>query len=180
MKDPMSFQNKGIVIHEVQEIIMHPEETYYNDYALFVLQSPIKMSTKISPICLPLPDEIEDIETESNIITGYGFEDIWYQEYEKLTGRPSRHAKLMNLRLKIPGFEIQKRAVEDFYKIFFEYFPTMELCIENFEFVCTMTDEKITIIMEEIQMNIMNSILSFLTSSDLSAVAKSSVTKPVS
>ena len=66
--------------------------------------------------------------------------------------------RIKYLGLKIPNFVIQRNAVEDFYKTFLEYFPGLELCVIDFEFVCTMTDKEMKLIMEQIAMNIRNSL----------------------
>ena len=155
-------------LKQVKDVIIHPEyngEILLFDFVLFVLESPVKLSKIISPVCLPLPEELE-LENKENILTGFGAHKIWYIEYERLLGKPMNRASLIPeellsnesaLMATITDYDFQKNAVERFYNTFYEMFPGIEKCIENFEFVCKITNKTMDSITENIKLKLAES-----------------------
>ena len=117
-----------------------------------IIFDPVRITKIINPVCLPSPEEVESLETEKNIVIGFGIHKLWYQEYQRLYGKPMENAQLVKFEeLMKPEFikifaegEYQKKIVDGFFKVFFEIFPGIEVCVENYEFVCNMTDEFMT------------------------------------
>ena len=151
------------VIKEVKEIIVHEKydkDTDVYDFALFILEAPERLSRKISLVCLPDIKEIGTLETKENILIGFGNSKIWFLEYEKLLGRKLISVSLMTpemfdnpqtLASAFMNVEFHNRVIREFFEAFIGFFPGVETCIENYEFVCKITSQKSENIMKNIE-----------------------------
>ena len=155
-------------IMEVDEIIIH-EEYFISgsfDFALLTLKQPARFSFKVSPVCLPKKEEIVILERENNIVIGFGTSHIWFIEYNKLLGGKLKTASLItpdlisNKSALIWGFtegNLEKDMIDGYFKIFIDLFPGIEICIENYEFVCNMTEDTMKTIIRNMEIKIRNS-----------------------
>ena len=163
-------ENKNVVIKQVKDVIKHPEYRqilFLFDFQLFILETPVKLSKTISPVCLPLPEEYDTLEREENILTGFGAHKVWYLEYEKLLGKPLNRAALIPEELMsneselidtITEYDFQKNAIEGFFKNYYEMFPGIEKCIDNnYELVCKITNETLDSLIENIKQKLTDS-----------------------
>ena len=96
-ENPWSSKYNNIVVRKAKEIILHPENSYnnINDFGILILEIPVKFSHTIGPVCLPLPEDYSVLEEEENILTGYGMNKLWFNEYERLLGKPLPRANLL-------------------------------------------------------------------------------------
>ena len=155
-------------IMEVDEIIIH-EEYFISgsfDFALLTLKQPARFSFKVSPVCLPKKEEIVILERENNIVIGFGTSHIWFIEYNKLLGGKLKTASLItpdlisNKSALIWGFtegNLEKDMIDGYFKTFVDIFPGIEICMENYEFVCNITEDIMKTIVGNIALKINNS-----------------------
>ena len=134
-------------ITNVSEIIKHPLyddhrdiQILFFDFALFILETPVKISMIVSPVCLPLPKEFDTLEKENNILIGFGLTRMWFQLYNELLGGELKRAPLIpaeilfngNLiinKLEQPNF--QKNIIDGYFKTLKDIFPGIEACIDD-------------------------------------------------
>ena len=137
---------KKYVIRNVKETVIHPKHKYLTksigfDFALFLLETPVKISNIISPVCLPRPNELDSLESKKNILIGFGLSRLWFHLYNELLGGELQHAPLIPLKtylynqtalldkLEEPNF--QENIIRGYFKNFKEIFPGIEACIDD-------------------------------------------------
>ena len=52
---------------------------------------------------------------------------------------------------------LKKDMIDGYFKTFIEIFPGIEICIENYEFVCNMTEDTMKTIIRNMEIKIRNS-----------------------
>ena len=155
-------------IMEVEEIIIHEEwfQSRSFDCSLLILKQPARFSFKVSPVCLPNQNEIDLLERENNVVVGFGTSHIWFIEYNKLLGGKLKSAPMItpelisNKSALIRGLtegNLEKDIIDGYFKTFIDLFPGIEICIENYEFVCNMTEDILKTIIKNIEIKIRNS-----------------------
>ena len=156
------------VIMKVEEIIIHEEwlNSGSFDFSLMILKKPARFSVKVSPVCLPKKDEIDILERGENTVVGFGSTKIWFIEYNKLMGGQLKPASLtppallFNNSALIAGFtegNLEEKIINGYFKTFIDLFPGIEICLENYEFVCNITQETRKIIIRNMETKIGNS-----------------------
>ena len=104
-KNPDTFnfdgKNKGVVIRKIKEFQKHPEynKTIRFEFAIIVLKSKVELSPQIRTVCLPNPSDTFD--GAENLITGFGTQIMWYQEYERLMKTKIKGAQLIPQILRL-------------------------------------------------------------------------------
>ena len=133
------------VIRNVKEIIKHPQyddqldvRRLFFDFALFIMETPVKITKIVSPVCLPLPNEFDNLEKEKNILIGFGLTRMWFQSYNELLGGELQHAPLIPAEIlfnetllsdKLDQPNFQKNIIDGYLKTFKEIFPGIEAMI---------------------------------------------------
>ena len=162
---------KGTVFREVKESIVHPKyniTTNAYDFAILILKTPVKMSRKISPVCLPDPiDPMDEIlETKNNIQIGFGTSRIWFYEYQYLLKGQLEFAQFIPPEVfnDLPVFlsalqedGFQRKIIEGYFQKFKELFPGIDECIEDNAFVRELKNDSIDNIVANIRIKLMNS-----------------------
>ena len=153
---------------EVEEIIRHDEwlKSQTFDFALLILKETARFSFKVSPVCLLKKEETDILEREKNIVVGFGTSQLWFIEYNKLLGGKLKSASLItpelisNKSALILGFtegDLEKDMIDGYFKTFFDIFPGIEKCMENYDFVCNFTEDIMKTIVGNIAVKISNS-----------------------
>ena len=160
------FRKQGVM--EVAQFIA-PRKWYKlgtHDFSLLILKETTRFSFKVSPVCLPKIEEIDSLERDNNIVVGFGTSNIWFIEYNKLLGRKIDSVSMItpdlisNKSALIWGFtegNLEKDIVDGYFKTLFEIFPGFEICVENYDFVCNMTEDIRKSIVENIAKKIVDS-----------------------
>ena len=148
---------------DVQDIITDFNYTIISDFALFILKNPVKFSKTVSPLCLPMKEELERIESEENILVGFGASQIWYLGYDKLLGGKLETTSLIPIEMFANSSAImddfrtdnyEEEILQRYFKTFAEIFPGIDSCIKNYKFVCKITDEMLDNIVANIKSKI--------------------------
>ena len=183
MHNVSGFQNldsqeiKKYTIRNVKETVKHPKydpATYVFDFSLFILENPVAISKKVSPVCLPRPNEFNIFEGKKNILIGFGVSKLWYQLYDDLLGGKLESVLLIPLDILFNETAIiqylqqplnQENIISDFFKTFISIFPGIGACIDNendgdvdfnYKFVCNITGVMIDKIIDNIAEKISN------------------------
>ena len=151
------------ILLEVKEIIQHDEfslATVLYDFSLFILRDPARLSRAVSPVCLPHKYEVDEVERKENILIGFGTSKVWFMEYKKLLGGKLQSASLIppevysNKSAAISAFtndDFHKNVLDGYFETFIKLFPGIEKCINKYEFVCEITDQKLDVIASNIK-----------------------------
>jgi len=167
-KDWTSEDFRKHVIMEVEEIIIHEgySKSMFYDVSLLILKERARFSFEVSPVCLPKKEEIDILEKENNIVVGFGTTHIWFIVYNTLLGGNLKSASLISPELisnksaLIWGFtegNLEKEIIDGYFENFIDLFPGIEICIENYDFVCNITEDIMKTIIRNMEMKIMNS-----------------------
>ena len=106
------------------------------------------------------------LERENNIVVRFGTSQIWFIEYNKLLGGKLKSASLItpefisNISALIWRFNegnLEKDMIDGYFKTFFDIFPGIEICRENYDFVCNVTEDAMETIIRNIALKISNS-----------------------
>merc|ERR1712142_30473 len=130
---------------KVEKVVPHQFDTEgnkENDISLYILENPVVFTWKVRPVCLPEREQdLELLETSPNILPGFGTQNIWLIEYEKLLGGREEIIRMdlfteENIKELIRNPKFWRPFIEKFFKTFVDLFPGLDLCLKdnNIEF----------------------------------------------
>merc|ERR1712142_1404609 len=125
---------------KVEKVVPHQFDTEgnkENDISLYILENPVVFTWKVRPVCLPEREQdLELLETSPNILPGFGTQNTWLLEYEKLLGGKEKIKRMdlfteENIKELMRNPEFWEPFIKKFFQTFVELFPGLDLCLKD-------------------------------------------------
>merc|ERR1712142_1330084 len=126
---------------KVEKIVSHQfdgeTKIMVNDISLYILENPVVFTWKVRPVCLPEREQdLELLETSPNILPGFGTQNTWLLEYEKLLGGKEKIKRMdlfteENIKELMRNPEFWEPFIKKFFQTFVELFPGLDLCLKD-------------------------------------------------